>query len=79
MHENSVERDEELGNDCAILKTMQTTIRIWATPFSYIRLKEFSSYNHLSFFQYFDSGCGAPSKRVEEWDLFNLFCWLPTY
>jgi hypothetical protein len=50
MHENSFEGDEELGNDCAILKKMQTTIRMWATPFSYIRLAEFSSYNHLSFF-----------------------------
>jgi hypothetical protein len=48
MHENSVEGDEELGNDCAILKKMQTTIRTWATPFSYIRLRKSSSYNHLS-------------------------------
>jgi hypothetical protein len=26
---------EKLGDDCAILKEMQTTIRIWATPFPY--------------------------------------------
>jgi len=32
---NSFEGDEKSGDDCAILKEMQTTIRIWATPFPY--------------------------------------------
>ncbi len=35
MHENSFEGDEELGDDCAILKKMQTIIKIWASPFPY--------------------------------------------
>jgi len=29
---------------------MQTIIRIWATPFPYIRLWKFRSFNHISFF-----------------------------
>jgi hypothetical protein len=69
MHENSFERDEELGDDCAILKKFKTTIKIWVTQFPYTRLEKFSSFNHMSFFQYFYLGCGAPSKRVEEWGL----------
>jgi hypothetical protein len=48
---------------------MQTAMNVWATPFSY-NLWEFSSFNHISFLQYFYLGCGAPSKRVEEWGLF---------
>jgi hypothetical protein len=55
---------------------MQTTIRIWATPFAYINLWKFSSFNHISFFQYFYLGCGALSKRVEDWGLVSLFFWL---
>jgi hypothetical protein len=32
---------------------MQTTMKIWITSFSYISLGEFSSFNHINFFQYF--------------------------
>jgi hypothetical protein len=53
---------------------MQTTIRIWATSLLYyIRLWKFISFNHISFFQYFYLGCGAPSKRVEQRGLVSLF------
>jgi hypothetical protein len=54
---------------------MQTTMKVWATPFSY-NLQKFSSFNHINFLQYLYLGCGALSKRVEEWGLFNLFFWL---
>jgi hypothetical protein len=64
MHENSFEKDEELGNDCAILK------------FPCTKLEKFNSFNHISFFQYFHLGCGALSKRVEEWGCIKLFFWL---
>jgi hypothetical protein len=52
---------------------IQTTIRIWATPFHYITLWKFSSFNQISFFQYFYLGCRAPSKSVEEGGLVRLF------
>jgi hypothetical protein len=54
---------------------MQTTMKVWATPFSY-NLRELSSFNHISFLQYFHLGCRAPSKRVEECGLFYLIFWL---
>jgi hypothetical protein len=76
MHENSFEGDEELGDDCAILKKMQTTIYEYGLHHFLIKVGEFSSFNHISFFQYFYLfiylGCGAPSKTVEEWGLFNF-------
>ncbi len=48
-------------------------MKMLITSFSYISLGEFSSFNHVNYFQYFYLGCGAPNKRVEEWCLFNYF------
>jgi hypothetical protein len=56
MHENSFERDEELGD----FEKIQTTIKIWVTQFPYTRLEKFSSFNHMSFFQCFYLGVWSP-------------------
>ncbi len=51
MHENSFEGRWRVGEMIVpFWKKMQITIRIWATPFSSIRLRELSLYNHLKFF-----------------------------
>jgi hypothetical protein len=59
------------------MKKMQTTIYEYGLHHFLIKLGEFSSCNHIIFFQYFYLfiylGCGAPSKTVEEWGLFNYY------
>jgi hypothetical protein len=55
---------------------MQTIVKIWVAQFPCTRLEKCSLFNHISFFQYFYLGCGAPSKRVEEWGFIKLYFWL---
>jgi len=53
MNENYFEGDEELGDDCAILKNLQTTIYEYGLHHFLIKLGAFSSFNHIIFFNIF--------------------------
>ncbi len=41
MYEKLFVGGERLGGDYTILQKMQTTMRVWAAPFTYISLREF--------------------------------------
>jgi hypothetical protein len=41
MYEKLFVGGKRLGGDFTILKKMQTTMRVWAAPFTYISLGEF--------------------------------------
>jgi hypothetical protein len=73
MYEKFFVGGERLGGDYTILKKMQTTMRVWATPFTYISLREFDSLNHISFFSIFLFGLWSTQQEGGGIRSLNIF------